>query len=186
MMFVDATPGSELARKCRSILKEAKLKIRVVEKSGTSVKQVLSKSYPLGYKCCIIPNCLTCETCPEIRCSARDAVYKISCKGCRKGVYVGETSRTLGERVNEHLRAYNNSNAASVFHKHVREQHNGEKQEVDVEIISTHPGDAMLRQVTEAMTIATENPELNRKTKFGNTNLPRRRRNHPPTQDVLT
>ena len=118
MMFVDATPGSELARKCRSILKEAKLKIRVVEKLGTSVKQVLSKSDPLGYKCCIIPNCLTCETCPEIRCGARDAVYKISCKGCRKGVYVGEKSRTLGERVNEHRRAYNNSNAASVFYKH--------------------------------------------------------------------
>ena len=32
--FVDATPRSELAKECRGILKEAELKIKVVERSG--------------------------------------------------------------------------------------------------------------------------------------------------------
>ena len=58
----------------------------------------------------------------------------------------------------------------------MRERHDGEKFMLRVEVISAHPGDAMLRQVTEATLIRELKPGLNRKDEFGNTNVPRERR----------
>ena len=53
-------------------------------------------------------NCpVNCETCTlalkENRCSTKHSVYRIACSHCQT-VYIGETGRTIGSRIKEHLR----------------------------------------------------------------------------------
>ena len=44
VFFVDATPESELAKECRKEFKKSGLKVKVVERSGRSIKRTLVKS----------------------------------------------------------------------------------------------------------------------------------------------
>ena len=46
VMFVEATPNGQLAKTYRKALKEARLKIRVVERVGKSMKKMITKSDP--------------------------------------------------------------------------------------------------------------------------------------------
>ena len=45
-MFMEATPNGQLAKAYRKALKEAGLKMRVVERAGKSLKKLLTKSDP--------------------------------------------------------------------------------------------------------------------------------------------
>jgi len=61
VMFVDATPCSELAKRIRSAVVETGLRIKVVEKSGTTVKSLLQRSNPFGVDHCGRADCFICE-----------------------------------------------------------------------------------------------------------------------------
>ena len=43
------------------------------------------------------------------RCTDRNIIYGIVCVKCDRAIYVGETERTLKERISEHLRDIKNS-----------------------------------------------------------------------------
>ena len=99
----------------------------------------------------------------------------MKCQGCigkitNDWLYVGETARSVGERIGEHLTKCEVNNKNSVFHKHVEEQHGGEKQNVKLKVVSSCGNDAMLRQMTEAVLINELNLELNTKEEWGNLN----------------
>ena len=48
--------------------------------------------------------CTTCQISSKTnRCQTKHTVYKITCNHCNK-VYIGETARTVGSRIKEHLR----------------------------------------------------------------------------------
>ena len=65
--------------------------------------------------------------------------------GCMNdGLYVGETARSTGERVNEHLTKYEVKDKNSIFQKHIEEKHGGERQVVKVKVVSSFGNDAML------------------------------------------
>jgi hypothetical protein len=52
-----------------------------------------------------VDKCRTCDVLGEAPgCRHRDVVYGIRCMKCDRIVYVGETGRELGERIDEHLR----------------------------------------------------------------------------------
>ena len=89
-------------------------------------------------------------------------MYNLKCQGCiekgiKDGLYVGETARSVDQRVNEHLIKYETKDKNSVFHKHVEEKHNSERQSILLEIASFCGNDAILRQVTEAVMIKLKN-----------------------------
>ena len=90
-------------------------------------------------------------------------------------MYVGETARSIGERVNEHLTKYQVKDKNSIFQKHIEEKHGGERQDVKVKVVSSCGNDAMLRQVTEPILIKELNSELNTKDEWGNLNALRER-----------
>ena len=47
MTFIEATPGSELAKRIKAaVVRSGLLKIKCVEKAGTTVKDILQKSNP--------------------------------------------------------------------------------------------------------------------------------------------
>ena len=181
VMFIEATPNEQLAKTCRRALKEAGLRNRVVERAGKSLKRTLSKSDPFRKTVCHQDKCKMCKLNSNAKCKSRGAVYQMKCQGCigkrtNDGLYVGETARSLGERIGEHLTKYEAKDKNSVFHKHVEEKHGGERQNVKLEVVSSCGNDAMLRQVTEAVLIKELNPELNTKEEWGNSNVLRERK----------
>ena len=84
-------------------------RIKIVEKSGVSVKQVLSKSYPWPTDKCTDPNCFPCSTNRKnaFSCRIPGASYSIHCTICEssdsKAVYYGETGQNLYARGRQHL-----------------------------------------------------------------------------------
>ena len=92
-------------------------------------------------------------------------------------MYIGETARSIGERASEHLVKYEQNEKNSVFHKHMIQWHGSIPQDINIDILAMCPGDAMLRQVTEAVSINELNPTLNAKEEWGNSNKLRERRN---------
>ena len=107
VLFVPHTYGGELATRMR--MAEAGLqtllgtKVKIVEKNGTTLKQILVKSNPWSGAKCGRTNCLPCNSGEGAGdCSRRSITYMTSCGPCKdKGndkVYVGESSRTAFER----------------------------------------------------------------------------------------
>ena len=52
VLFVPATPESELQKKMQEQLNKSEIKMKVVEKSGTKVIRMLQKNDPFGKKIC--------------------------------------------------------------------------------------------------------------------------------------
>ena len=83
MLPVDATPNEKLADESRKNMKNAGLKIRVVEKSGMSVKRSETKSNLFRKQLC---SCEVCKQFPNLKlnCKQRDVFHKIKCQGKRE------------------------------------------------------------------------------------------------------
>ena len=157
--------------------------MKVVEKSGTTIKRGLVKSNPFKKNNCQREVCETCET-HEINCKTREVVYRISCAGttvdghpCEGTFYEGETSRSVGERFSEHMKTIRSGNEStkkkSFLYDHVRNQHNDETPPVKLEVVAQCLGDPGFRQALEATRIREEKPSLNGKEEW--TNQPRKR-----------
>ena len=187
VFFVDATPYQELAKQCTEIFKNAELKVKVIEKSGRSIKEILARSDPFKANKCQSDSCKVCPLEGNINCKMREIVYLISCDGiktdgnkCSDIKYKGETSRSIDERYGEHDYLYNHAEegkrSKSVFYEHVHQEHGGINQPLKLDVIAHCPGDAMLRQVTEAVEITETKPILNSKVEWDTRNKPRKRK----------
>ena len=62
MIFVPATPESQLKDRYVREIKDAGFKIKVVEQSGITLKRMLQRSDPFKEKNCRNINCLVCST----------------------------------------------------------------------------------------------------------------------------
>ena len=121
VMFVPYTPGSKLVRALQEAEdKWAELlnhpKWRMVERSGSKLKDLLSNTTPWDNNYCGRQDCWVCETNPEAgpkSCWTENTTYKISCKQCTlegtSAEYYAETACTIYQRTKEH-RAQLNKN----------------------------------------------------------------------------
>ena len=184
VFFVDATPGSQLAELCQKEFKRAGLKIKVVERSGRSVKRTLVKSNPFKKKGCGRDECQVCALGGEVDCKARGIHYKIWCDGedaqgnpCVNIDYEGETSRSTECRFGGHMSTLRSKNEQirqkSFLYDHMWEVHNGEIPPLKIEILGKYPGDPGLRQATEAVSIRQNKPKMNGKNEWTNEPRPR-------------
>ena len=185
VLFVSATKDGELADKCRREFRRANLKVKVVERTGNSLKKSLVKSNPFKRSGCTKPTCDVCALDSGIDCKTREVVYRISCAGvnqesvpCSEIDYEGETSRSIGERFQEHVYVMKNGRIQirkkSFLFDHMEEEHGGVTPPLKLEIVSRCPGDPGLRQATEAVSIRENKPCLNGKDEW--TNEPRKRK----------
>ena len=78
--FVDATPGSNLAKQCQKILHQCHIPIKVMERSGTSIKEILVKSNPFKEKKCNDATCTVCLSNSNISCKTRKLFMKMFAK----------------------------------------------------------------------------------------------------------
>lgn len=146
------------------------------------MKRKLVKSYPFKRITCNERKCAVCKIDPRINCKKRGVVYQIACGGVDSegnscsATYIGESARSIAERIEEHVCAYDNKRETSVFAQHINEKHDGIHQDLKLSILATCPADAMLRQITEATYIKEFNPDLNMKEEWGNSNIPRARK----------
>ena len=184
VFFVEATPNGELAEACQKEFKDAGLKVKVVERSGSAIKRSIVRSNPFKKKSCERNRCEVCEN-HELDCKTREVVYRISCIGtnktgeiCQGVFYEGDTSRSIGERFPEHAELMKSTEEStrkrSFIYEHAKEEHNGRMPPVKVEVVAQCHGDPGLRQAMEAVRIRELKPPLNGKEEW--TNQPRKRK----------
>ena len=109
VLFVEATPDSELKKKTERLVKKHKLKILVVERAGSTTRGVLQKSDPFRHYGCGRDSCVMCKNGSKTDCRTRGIVYQFECKevGCGRK-YRGTTGRSTFERTTEHVRDWTN------------------------------------------------------------------------------
>ena len=176
VMFVDATPESKLKRDIQNVWNETGLKIKVIEKSGISIKKQLCSSDPFPRSECCDKDCKICPN-KRVNCKDREVVYAILCSECKdkRGMYIGETARSVGERFKEHIENYESKNERSALYKHSMEHHNGRKVKYDLKVITKCLKDPMKRQIGESEYIKHFKPELNSKDEWCNSQTIRAR-----------
>ena len=183
VLFVEQTPGGELASRYRQA--ESNLsaitgfRIKVVEKTGTAVKNILHKSNPWEDGFCSRVSCYPCQTGDEKSCFTRNIVYTSQCVPCKETgkvkVYIGETSRSAHERGGEHEADLRKKKPDSHIVKHQETDHNGETEAKFQFRVSATFQSALTRQITEAVMIRRqgEGSVLNSKGVYNRCSLPR-------------
>ena len=164
VLFIEQTPGGVYASRMRE--KEEILagitgyRIKIIEKSGTTLKSLLVKSNPWAGGKCGRSKCLPCDSgVQESKCSKRNVLYESTCREClamgEDFTYVGESSRSAYERAINHIDAYRDKHTDSHMYNHSLDKHNGR---MDVKwnfvVIKTFQK-ALTRQISEAVRTRT-------------------------------
>ena len=178
VLFVPSTPGGELKHAYQKVITKSGHRIKVVEKTGTTLKRQLQVSNPFRPQQCGRDDCFVCSSGGGGNCHSEGITYEIGCEGgCGTGdEYKGESSGNAYTRGGEHLynlRARNVTN--SPLWRHCRDIHGGEMQEFKMRVTGTFRNDAMLRQITEAVQIDNVEPNrlMNNRTEWNITRVPR-------------
>ena len=161
VIFVPATPRSELQKRYAKEIKAKGLNIKVFEQAGVSLKRLLQRSNPFKRKVCEKDDCMVCRTEGKGSCDAHGVTYSITCTECindndKERVYIGETSRSAYTRGKEHLTSLSRKEEGSALWKHSKEIHNGHMPGFRMSVTGQFRNDAMLRQISEAVKINRE------------------------------
>ena len=135
-LFVPYTPGSELCKIIQETDDEFVLgtrykRIKVVERVGPTLEQILCKPSPWKFQGCTRNECFPCQHGGGAGgdCQREGVTYTIHCLECRKAgrdvEYVGETSRTTFERGSQHVNDLENEVSGKPLWEHVKEDHGG-------------------------------------------------------------
>ena len=81
VLFVTATPGSELKELLRKEIEKSKFKIKVVEKSGKKMVRLLQRNNPFTKGKCGEEDCLVCTGSKGGSCRETGVTYSIDCTG---------------------------------------------------------------------------------------------------------
>ena len=125
--FVPPTPGGELLRDLKQsemeLNKDDNERIKMVEKGGYKIKNMLVKKNPFTKTKC---HEKWCPMCPEkygkfkLPCNTNNTGYRWICRTCQQNknlvkVYEGETSRSIRIRSLEHIKALEGKKSHSFF-----------------------------------------------------------------------
>ena len=176
-------------------------RVKMVEMGGTQLGQHFSNTDPWGGAGCERIDCYTCTQGGEERkedCFKRNILYESRCSKCKeeqeleeqvqggpqnkknkfnpkeRGVYVGESSRSLYERTKEHLEDARKDTPDSHIRKHWRECHPEDEQmpHFRFKIVKTFK-DSLSRQVAESVRIDMRDGVINSKAMYIRNRLPR-------------
>ena len=189
VLFVSQTPNGELARRLQKAESEiSKLtgeRVKIVERGGTQVKQILHKSNPWASGNCNRKKCLPCINGDgKQNCFEKNVVYDISCLSCsskespnKPAKYTGQTSLSLHERGKQHLQKLLKKDEASPLYKHVVEVHKGELVDFQMKVVQKHFS-AFSRMIHEACRIerlskSSHIVTMNQKGEIGMCSIPR-------------
>ena len=150
-----ATPNGSLVKMMRRTLEKEKGKgdtFSLVEIGGQTVKRMMQRSNPTATPGCPKEDCMCCrvERGKGGPCHQNNVNYVVECGLCteEKTIYVGETSRNLYTRMNEHK----STKDEGFMVKHMKEFHDGRAEEFIPRVASTNK-DCLTRQVREGVQI---------------------------------
>ena len=164
--YVDET----LARKVKGILRKSDTKLRVAWTSGPTLgHKLISSAFskppcPAGSK-----HCHTCENGLRGQCTKKNVIYKIKCEICDKNgraeFYIGESSRPIRYRFNEHLSDARLRKADTPLGEHISDVHfDANSGDINsgfkIEILGYGRDSAELK-ITESIKIRNLKPALN-------------------------
>ena len=178
VLFVPFTPNGRLKKMYQHEIASCGFRIKVVERTGITLKQKLQVSNPFKLQHCGREDCLVCTSGGTGNCTSESITYQINCLGdCEeKNRYKGESSRNGYTRGLKHQSDLNGQNATnSPLWKHCRDLHGGTMQEFQMKVTGTFKNDAMLRQITEAVQIECADPDslMNTRAEWNMTRVPR-------------
>ena len=159
-------------------VRESGLKIKVIEKAGTSLKNILQKPDPFRKKLCERADCLQCRSGGKGNCEAEGINYNIKCvtEGCqRKNIYEGESSYNSYTRGKEHTRNLEAKYEKSSLWRHCREVHDGRLQGFIMNTSGTFKDDCLKRQISESVNIKKIPVEniMNARNEWNSQRIPR-------------
>ena len=199
VLFVEHTAMGELARRLRELMGRLApimgFNVKVVERTGSSIKSLFSQSSLWDGAQCGRDACITCTQGAEMLppCTRKSLVYENVCSICNEGagakkeltninpeiasIYVGETSRTVQERAKEHWADTRGAKGVEGSHmlKHMEQYHGGEKPKFIMRVVQFHRS-ALSRQTGEAVRIMRRGGAgsvLNSKSEFNRCYIPR-------------
>ena len=157
-------------QKIKEKIDESGIKIKLVEKAGTSLGDILRTSDPRKNKRCSRNDCPVCTTGGKGDCRAKNVTYQMTCE-CGD-LYIGTTTRSAYVRGNEHMKDLRSKNEDSDFWNHCKQKHQQSAKNFQMDVIETFKGDATLRQISEAVRIERAKKEtlINRKKEYRPTN----------------
>ena len=169
VLFVPFNPNSALKKSIQEV--ESRLrgnrpvgKVKIVERAGPTVQDLISNKSPWTSSHCGRENCAPCKS-KEGSCRAQNLVYKISCMECgkvgRKSIYIGESHRSWWDRSWDHLAALRNKTESYAIVKHWIECHNTMVEPPDFKFeIKQKCTSSLQRQIMEAIHIWNEPCDL--------------------------
>ena len=177
MLYVQATEQGELKKQVEEIVGRVGLKVKVLERSGRSLKSILQRSDPYGTRLCGRQGCVLCSLGSGIDCRERECVYSMRCMDCdeakRLQEYRGQTGRGIGERIDRQFYYWARRNENNPLTKHSLKAHEGGQFKVEVGMRAKCFGKPSRRLITEAVMIEElgENETMNSKSEWGYVNL---------------
>ena len=179
VIFVPATPYSKLQKNYKKVIDKHGLNIKVVEKAGKQVKNILQTSDPFKDNRCSDNDCFPCKNNDENKptnCRKDGIIYDITCNLCN-AKYIGESSRNANTRGREHLNDYENKRDNSVMMRHTQTHHPNEANNTNYKMTVTqiYANKCMDRQLSEAIQInkIPNTSRINTKIEYRHHRLPR-------------
>ena len=199
--FIDNTANGILVRRMQGVEDEVGSKVdyrvRMTEAAGTPMSLLLTNNNPWGTKDCQREDCQTCAQGDEkqIDCKKRNVLYESFCTLCNpgelkrgkkdeiaflkegRGIYVGESSRSMYERTGEHVadRVSRKEESHQIKHWLLDHAELVEPPKFKFRLVKSFK-DPMSRQLAEAVRIELRgNDILNSKAEFNRSRVPRLR-----------
>ena len=190
VLFVPPTPNGELAKQLKEreeeLNKNSSERIKIIEKSGIKIEEMLVQKDPFPIKKCVgetLAKCMICKSAGEndlkISCRQNNVGYGLICHTCSERkiekVYEGESGRSARLRGSEHLRGFQKNDPKNVIFKHKQSDHPYEATDIKM-VITGKFRDALTRQCNEAVRIQRRPNKslLNSKSEM----------NHPPLSRI--
>ena len=178
VLFVPSTPQGKLKGMYQREISKSGLRIKVIEKTGLTLKGQLQTANPFRSAQCGRVDCFICSSEGKGNCDSEGITYEIKCMSeCdTKNVYKGESGDSGYTRGKKHMTDLNAHNANnSPLWKHCRDVHANELQDFQMKVTGTFKNDAMLRQITEAVQIDNLDPAklMNTRAEWNMTRVPR-------------
>ena len=149
-------------------IKKHNIPISVTFTPGKKLRDIFCSSRPYDKPQCMRNNCAVCINLEDGCCATKTPVYLITCILCNQQ-YVGESGRSVHDRLSEHLRyaknPTNKSYSEEAFAQHYREHHPNLPPKLRFKIIETEPN-VVRRKILEEYYISLIEPKLNNKDKY--------------------
>ena len=140
----------------QNVIEGSGFRIKVIEKAGTKLKNLIQKTDPFKQQKCARGDCFPCISGGKGDCRKESITYDIRCgdETCtRRNIYNGESSYNGYTRGKEHQIDLRSKSRNSALWRHCLEVHEGEEKPFCMNVKESFKNDAMLRQITEAINI---------------------------------